>query len=112
MTEPNTFEEDSHPLSKPKLDSKPTPLKKQLQLHSLKVTHGPLIERAHKTLQALVYSSQYILGPETHQLALAHKVLSIAAQEAPGDSFRITKDMELSVSATSQFTYFWWLTFT
>ena len=112
MTEPNTSEEDLHPSSKPKLDSKPIPLKKQLQHCSLKVTHGPLIERAHKTLQALIYSSQYVLGPKIHQLALAHKVLSIAAQEALGNSFRITKDMELSVSAMSQFTYVWWLTFT
>src|SRR5258708_8925538 len=91
--EPNTSEDD-------KDSQEQIPLKKSLQLHSLKAAHGPLVDRAHKTFQALIFRSEYILSPETYQLALTQQALSIAAFKAPANSFRIMKEMELSVSAT------------
>ena len=97
--EPNTSEDN-------KDSQEQIPLKKRLQLCSLKAAHGPLVDRAHKTFQVLIFRSEYILGPETYQLTLAQKALSIAAFEAPANSFRIMKEMELSVSATLYFRCF------
>src|SRR5258707_15877996 len=97
--EPNTSEDD-------KDSQEQIPLKKRLQLCSLKAAHGPLVDRAHKTFQVLIFGSKYILGPETYQLTLAQKALSITAFKAPANSFRITKEMELSVSATLYFRCF------